>query len=149
MLPPDLIVSIDHVGVAVPDLDEAIAFYRTTFGFAVVHEEVNRDQGVREAMVAVGESGPYLQLLAPLSSDSVIGRFLQRSGPGLQQLAYQVSDIDSAMSAVRAEGMRLVYDEPRRGTAGSRVNFIHPKDAGRRTCRVGGAAAHSGVTRRS
>ena len=130
MFPPGLVVTIDHVGVAVADLDEAVAFYQRTFGFAVVHEETNHDQGVREAMLAVGEFGPSLQLLAPLSSDSVIGRFLERSGPGVQQLAYRVTDVDMAMSAVRAEGMRLVYDEPRRGTAGSRVNFIHPKDAG-------------------
>lgn len=130
VLPSDLIIAIDHVGIAVADLDEAIEFYRATFGFAVVHEETNRDQGVREAMVAVGASGPCLQLLAPLSADSVIGRFLERSGPGLQQLAYRVTDIDKAMSAVRAEGMRLVYDEPRRGTAGTRVNFIQPQDAG-------------------
>jgi methylmalonyl-CoA/ethylmalonyl-CoA epimerase len=129
MLPADLITGIDHVGVAVPDLDEAVAFYVETFGFAVVHEEVNEDQGVREAMVDVG-SGPRLQLLAPLSPQSAIARFLDRSGPGLQQLAYRVTSIDEAMACVRAQGMRLLYDTPRRGTANSRINFIHPKDAG-------------------
>jgi methylmalonyl-CoA/ethylmalonyl-CoA epimerase len=130
MLPPGLIVAIDHVGVAVPDLDEAIDFYRSTFGFPLVHEETNVEQGVREAMVAVGESGDCLQLLAPLTSDSSIGRFLDRSGPGIQQLAYRVTSIEEAMSAARSSGMRLLYDEPRRGTANSRINFIHPKDAG-------------------
>ena len=130
MLPADLIVAIDHAGVAVPDLDEAVEFYRSRFGFAVVHEETNQEQGVHEAMLAIGESGPCLQLLAPLAADTVIGRFLDRFGPGIQQLAYRVTDIDKAMSAVRAQGMRLVYDEPQRGTAGSRVNFIHPRDAG-------------------
>ncbi len=131
MFPSGLIVAIDHVGVAVADLDEAVEFYRTKFGFALVHEEVNTDQGVREAMVAIGDSsGPCLQLLAPLRADSPLGRFLDRSGPGVQQLAYRVTDIGEAMSAVRAEGMRLLYDEPHRGTANSRINFIHPKDAG-------------------
>ena len=129
MLLADLITGIDHVGVAVPDFDEAVAFYSETFGFTVVHEEVNEDQGVREAMVDVG-SGPRLQLLAPLTSQSAIARFLDRSGPGLQQLAYRVTSIDEAMACVRAQGMRLLYETPRRGTADSRINFIHPKDAG-------------------
>jgi methylmalonyl-CoA/ethylmalonyl-CoA epimerase len=129
MLPAELIVAIDHVGIAVPDLDEAIAFYRDRFGFEVVHAEVNEGQGVREAMIAVG-SGACLQLLAPLTADSTIAKFLDKSGPGLQQLAYRVSDIAAAVAAVRAQGMRVLYDEPRRGTANSRINFIHPKDAG-------------------
>lgn len=130
MLPAELITAVDHVGIAVPDLDEAIAFYRERFGFELVHEEVNEGQGVREAMIAVGDSGVCLQLLAPLSPDSAIGKFLDRSGPGLQQLAYRVTDVEAAMEAVRAQGMRVLYDEPRRGTAGSRINFVHPKDAG-------------------
>jgi methylmalonyl-CoA/ethylmalonyl-CoA epimerase len=129
-LPGELVTAIDHVGIAVPDLEAAIDFYTSSFGFRVVHEETNEEQGVREAMVAVGASGPCLQLLAPLTADSTIARFLDRSGPGLQQLAYRVTSIEDAMAAARAQGMRLVYDEPRRGTAGSRVNFIHPKDAG-------------------
>jgi len=130
MFPPDLITAIDHIGIAVLDLDAAIAFYRDGFGFEPVHEEVNEEQGVREAMLAVGSSDARIQLLAPLSSESPIARFLERSGPGIQQLAYRVTDIDAAMAAVRANGMRLVYDAARRGTAGSRVNFVHPKDAG-------------------
>ena len=128
-MPADLIVAIDHVGIAVPDLDEALAFYRDRFGFEVIHEEVNQGQGVREAMIAVG-TGASLQLLAPLGDDSAIARFLDKSGPGLQQLAYRVTDIEAAMTAVRSQGMRVLYDEPRRGTADSRINFIHPKDAG-------------------
>ncbi len=128
--PAHLITGIDHVGVAVPDLDDGIAFYAEKFGFPVVHEEVNEEQGVREAMVAVGDSGPCLQLLAPLSPDSPIARFLDHSGPGVQQLAYRVSDIEQAMAAATAQGMRLLFDGPRRGTANSRINFIHPKDAG-------------------
>ncbi|MBA3310619.1 MAG: methylmalonyl-CoA epimerase [Nocardioidaceae bacterium] len=130
MFPAHLITAIDHVGIAVADLDEAVAFYAENFGFSVVHREVNESQDVREALLAVGDSGACLQLLAPLSADSAITRFLARSGPGMQQLAYRVQDIEAAMDAVRAQGMRLVYAEPRRGTADSRINFIHPKDAG-------------------
>jgi methylmalonyl-CoA/ethylmalonyl-CoA epimerase len=130
MLLGDLITDVDHVGIAVADLDEAIDFYADRFGFAVVHEEVNEEQGVREAMLAAGSSGTRLQLLAPLTPESAIARFLDRSGPGLQQLAYRVTSIDEAMEAVRSTGMRLLYETPRQGTAGSRINFIHPKDAG-------------------
>jgi len=129
-IPADLFIAIDHVGIAVPDLDEAIAFYTTAFGMTVVHEETNEEQGVREAMVAVGDSGSCLQLLAPLSPDTTIGKFLERSGPGLQQLAYRVTDIEAVSSVLRERGLRLLYDAPRRGTSNSRVNFIHPKDAG-------------------
>ncbi|RBM23464.1 methylmalonyl-CoA epimerase [Prauserella sp. PE36] len=126
------ITTIDHVGVAVPDLDEAIAFYAENFGLEATHTEVNEEQGVREAMLhAPGdEHGPAVQLLAPLRPDSTIGKFLDTRGPGLQQLAYRVTDIEAAAEALRAKGLRLLYPEPRRGTAGSRVNFVHPKDAG-------------------
>jgi methylmalonyl-CoA/ethylmalonyl-CoA epimerase len=129
-IPEHLFVCIDHVGVAVPDLDEAIAFYQGTFGMRLQHEEVNADQGVREAMVAVGDSGSCIQLLAPLSEDSTIAKFLDRSGPGLQQLAYRVTDVEQVSHVLRERGVRLLYDEPRPGTAGSRINFVHPKDAG-------------------
>lgn len=125
-----LFTHIDHVGIAVPDLEEAKAYYERTFGMQVVHEEVNEEQGVREAMLAVGDSGSCIQLLAPLSPDSTIGKFLDRSGPGIQQVAYRVTDIDAATQHLRAQGVRLLYEAPKSGTAGSRVNFIHPKDAG-------------------
>jgi methylmalonyl-CoA/ethylmalonyl-CoA epimerase len=123
-------LGIDHVGIAVPDLDEAIAWYGETFGLASVHEEVNEDQGVREAMLAVGDSGSCVQVLAPLTPASTIARFLDRNGPGLQQVAYRVADVDAVSATLRERGIRLLYDEPRRGTAGSRINFVHPKDAG-------------------
>jgi methylmalonyl-CoA/ethylmalonyl-CoA epimerase len=129
-IPEHLFVAIDHVGIAVPDLDEAIAFYQEAFGMTVAHEETNEEQGVREAMVAVGDSGSCIQLLAPLSPDSTIGKFLDRSGPGLQQLAYRVTDIEQVSAILRERGLRLLYDAPKRGTSNSRVNFIHPKDAG-------------------
>ena len=126
----DLFTAIDHVGVAVPDLDAAIAFYETTYGMRLVHQEVNEDQGVREAMMAVGDSGSCIQLLAPLNDESTIAKFLGRSGPGIQQMAYRVTDVDAVGATLRERGLRLLYDEPRRGTADSRINFIHPKDAG-------------------
>jgi methylmalonyl-CoA/ethylmalonyl-CoA epimerase len=125
-----MLTRIDHVGLAVRDLDQAIAFYARTFDVHVVHEEVNEEQGVREAMLAVGDSGSCIQLLAPLRPDSAIGRFLERSGPGIQQMAYRVVDIDASCATLREQGLRLLYDEPRRGTAGSRINFVHPRDAG-------------------
>jgi len=126
----DLFTAIDHVGVAVTDLDAAITFYRDTYGMTLVHEEVNEEQGVREAMMAVGSSGSCVQLLAPLSPQSTIAKFLDRSGPGIQQVAYRVVDIEAVSQTLRQRGLRLLYDGPRRGTADSRVNFIHPKDAG-------------------
>ena len=128
--PMSLLRRIDHVGIAVSDLDEAIAFYRDMFGMVVVHEEVNADQDVREVMLAVGDGETQIQLLAPLSETSIIAKFLDRRGPGIQQLAYTVDDIESTSDALRSRGLRLIYDEPRRGTAGSKVNFVHPKDAG-------------------
>ena len=129
-LPEDLFTAIDHVGIAVPDLDEAMAFYTETYGMKVVHEATNQEQGVREAMVRVGDTDSCIQLLAPLSPESTIGKFLDRSGPGLQQLAYRVADIDAVCATLRERGLRLLYDAPKRGTSNSRVNFIHPKDAG-------------------
>ncbi len=125
-----LFTAIDHVGVAVPDLEVAKSFYETAFGMRLVHEEVNEEQGVREAMMAVGDSGSCVQLLAPLTPESTIARFLDRSGPGVQQVAYRVEDVEAAGTVLRQRGMRLLYDAPRRGTGGSRVNFVHPKDAG-------------------
>lgn len=129
-VPAHLLIAIDHVGIAVPDLDDALAFYSSVFGLESVHEEVNEEQGVREAMLAVGESGSCIQLLAPLNDSSTIAKFLERNGQGIQQLAYRVSDIDAVSTVLRERGVRLLYDVPKRGTSDSRVNFVHPKDAG-------------------
>src|SRR3954451_4053235 len=129
-LPAGLVTTIDHVGIAVPDLDEAIAFYARTFGVASVHEETNEEQGVREAMLAVGDGETRIQLLAPLTPESTIAKFISRSGPGLQQLAFRVADVEAVSATLRERGLRLLYDTPKRGTADSRVNFVHPKDAG-------------------
>lgn len=124
------VTAIDHVGLAVTDLDAAIEFYTRAFGMTMIHEEVNEEQGVREAMMAVGDSGSCIQLLAPLREDSPIGKFLARNGEGIQQMALRVTDIDLAAETLTAAGVRVLYDAPKRGTAGSRVNFCHPKDCG-------------------
>ena len=124
------ITHIDHVGIAVADLDTAIEMYEKTYGMTCVHVEVNEQQGVREAMMAVGESGQFIQLLQPLNPDTAVGKFLDKNGPGIQQMAYRVDDLDTTSAHLRDQGMRLLYDEPRIGTAGSRINFIHPKSAG-------------------
>jgi methylmalonyl-CoA/ethylmalonyl-CoA epimerase len=127
---PGTITAIDHVGIAVADLDAAIALYESAYGMTCVHTEVNEEQGVREAMMAVGDSGSYVQLLAPLSPDTTIGRFLDKSGPGIQQMAYRTDDLDALAERLRDQGMRLLYDQAKTGTAGSKVNFVHPKSAG-------------------
>ncbi len=125
-----LFTHIDHIGIAVPDLDAAIAFYEEKYGMTMAHRETNEEQGVQEAMMAVGDSGSAIQLLAPLNEKSTIAKFLDKSGPGIQQMAYRVEDIDAACAELTSRGLRLLYPEPKRGTAGSRINFIHPKDAG-------------------
>jgi len=123
-----VVTAIDHVGFAVRDLDAAIEFYGRAFGLPLVHREVNEEQGVEEAMVGIGDS--CIQLLAALRPDTAIGRFLERSGEGIQQVAFRVADVEEASDRLRDAGLRLLYDAPRRGTAGSRINFVHPKDAG-------------------
>lgn len=128
----DLFICIDHVGLAVPDLDEAVRFHTETFGWRELHREVNEEQGVAEAMMGTGEQGEEnakIQLLAPLNEKSTIARFIDRNGPGMQQLAYRVADLDHVSEVLRERGMRLLFDEPKRGTGGSRINFVHPKDA--------------------
>ena len=144
-LPAELFTTIDHVGIAVPDLDEAIAFYAQAFGVQSVHEETNEEQGVREAMLhAPGDhGGTAIQLLAPLNEDSTIAKFIGRSGPGLQQLAFRVDDVEAVSATLRERGLRLLYDVPKRGTADSRVNFIHPKDAGGVLVELVQPAAHA------
>ena len=123
-----VVTAIDHVGFAVRDLDAAIEFYGRAFGLPLVHREVNEEQGVEEAMVGIG--GSCIQLLSALRPDTAIGKFLERNGEGIQQVAFRVVDVDVASQRLRDAGLRLLYDAPRRGTAGSRINFVHPKDAG-------------------
>jgi methylmalonyl-CoA/ethylmalonyl-CoA epimerase len=128
-----LVTGVDHVGIAVPDLDVAIKWYHDFLGMIVLHEEVNEDQGIREAMLAVRgapKGSAQVQLMAALDDTSTIAKFIDKRGPGIQQLAYRVSDLDALSERLRDQGVRLLYDAPRRGTANSRINFVHPKDAG-------------------
>jgi methylmalonyl-CoA/ethylmalonyl-CoA epimerase len=128
-----LVTAVDHVGIAVPDLDVAIKWYHDYLGMIVLHEEVNEDQGIREAMLSVRgapKGSAQIQLMAALDETSTIAKFIDKRGPGIQQLAYRVSDLDMLSDRLREQGVRLLYDTPRRGTANSRINFIHPKDAG-------------------
>jgi methylmalonyl-CoA/ethylmalonyl-CoA epimerase len=133
LLATALVTALDHVGIAVSDLDAAIKWYHDHLGMIVLHEEINEEQGVREAMLSVRGApvgSVQIQLMAPLDETSTIAKFIDKRGPGLQQLAYRVSDIDLLSERLRAQGVRLLYDAPRRGTANSRINFVHPKDAG-------------------
>src|ERR1700692_49365 len=128
-----LVTGLDHVGIAVADLDAAIAWYHDHLGMIVLHEEVNDDQGIREAMLSVRgapRGSAQIQLMAPISDSSAIAKFLDKRGPGLQQLAYRVSNLDQLTERLEEQGVRLLYDVPRRGTAESRTNSTPPKDAG-------------------
>jgi methylmalonyl-CoA/ethylmalonyl-CoA epimerase len=126
------VTAIDHVGIAVPDLDEALAFYRDVLGMELYHQEINEAQGVHEAMLRPpgGVGGTAVQLLAPLGPDTTIGKFIARKGPGLQQLAYRVTDVEAAADALRAKGMRVMYEKATPGTANSKANFVHPRSSG-------------------
>jgi methylmalonyl-CoA/ethylmalonyl-CoA epimerase len=145
-----LLTRIDHVGIACRDLDAAIARYEATFGLQVVSLEVNEEQGVREAMLAVGASGGmgasggvgalgasggdlrpgYVQLLEPLGPDTPVGRFLARRGEGLHHVGYGVQDIGQALDAIGVRGVRLLDERPRHGSMGASIAFLHPADLG-------------------
>ena len=120
--------SIDHIGVAVADLDAAIAIHRDTYGMPLVHRETVAEQGVEAALLDVGES--HVELLAPLSPDTPVGRFLEQRGPGLHHVAYRVDDVAAALDELRAAGLRLIDEQPRTGIRGSRVAFLHPSASG-------------------
>lgn len=130
VLASSLVTGLDHVGIAVTDLDASIEWYNNHLGMILVHEEINEDQGIREAMLAVPGTSAQIQLMAPLDETSVIAKFIDKRGPGIQQLACRISDLDAMCEQLRSQGVRLVYETPRRGTANSKINFIHPKDAG-------------------
>lgn len=133
ILATGLVTAVDHVGIAVYDLDATISWYYDHLGMILVHEEINRDQGIREAMLALpGAPGAsaQVQLMAPLDDSSPLAKYLDKRGPSIQQLAYRVSDLQALSDQLRSQGIRLIYDAPRQGTANSRINFIHPKDAG-------------------
>ncbi len=124
---------IDHVGIAVRDLDTSIAWYETTFGLTVAAREVNEEQGVREAMLLVAEAAPggsYVQLLEPIRDDSPVGKFLARNGEGVHHVGYGVDDVEGALAAIAGQGVRLVDKRPRHGSMGASIAFLHPKDTG-------------------
>src|SRR4029077_8363393 len=133
-----LLTRLDHVGIACRDLRRAIDMYRETFGLEVVSVEENQEQGVREAMLAVGPAGAgpgalgvgYVQLLEPLSPDTPVGKFLARRGEGLHHVGYGVSDIGEALATVAGTGIRLVDERPRRGAMGASIAVLHPADLG-------------------
>jgi methylmalonyl-CoA/ethylmalonyl-CoA epimerase len=119
---------IDHIGVAVADLEAAIALYEGTLGMPVVHRETVAEQGVDAVLLDVGEG--HVELLAPLGEETPVGRFLAKKGPGLHHVAYAVADIEATLSALAAQGIELIDREPRTGIRNSRVAFVHPKSTG-------------------
>ena len=119
---------IDHIGVAVADLEAALLLHGGTYGMRVAHRETVAEQGVEAVLLDVGEN--HVELLRPLHADTPVGRFLERRGPGLHHVAYQVPDIEAALAALRAAGVRLIDETPRAGIRGSRVAFLHPGATG-------------------
>jgi methylmalonyl-CoA/ethylmalonyl-CoA epimerase len=119
---------IDHIGVAVADLDAALALHERTYGMPVVHRETVPEQGVEAVLLDVGEN--HVELLRPLTADTPVGRFLERRGPGLHHVAYQVADIEGTLARLRAAGVRLIDETPRAGIRGTRVAFLHPSATG-------------------
>jgi methylmalonyl-CoA/ethylmalonyl-CoA epimerase len=119
---------VDHIGVAVEDLDAAIALHEEAYGMAVAHREVVEAQGVEAVLLDVGEN--HVELLRPLDGETPVGRFLSKRGPGLHHVAYQVSDVQATLDTLRDRGLRLIDEAPRTGIRGSRVAFLHPDSSG-------------------
>jgi methylmalonyl-CoA epimerase len=119
---------VDHIGVAVENLDEALTLYERDYAMTLVHREVVSEQGVEAALLDVGEN--HVELLAPLADDTPVGKFLAKRGPGMHHVAYQVQDIEATLAALREAGIRLIDEQPRRGIRGSSVAFLHPKSSG-------------------
>lgn len=133
----DLFVCIDHVGIAVPNMDDALKLYTESLGWRLLHREQNEEQGVDEAMLGTGEQGhenAMIQLLAPLREDSAVGKFIAKNSGrgGIQHMAYRVAngDMDRVDATLRERGAALLYDAPKSGTGGARINFLHPKSTG-------------------
>jgi len=123
-----LLGAIDHIGVAVEDLDEAVRLYRDKLGMAEQHRETVEEQGVEAVLLEIGDG--HVELLSPLSSETAVGRILDRHCPGMHNEAYRTGDIQAALEAARSSGLRLIDEEPRIGIRGSRVAFVHPKATG-------------------
>jgi methylmalonyl-CoA/ethylmalonyl-CoA epimerase len=124
-VPAGTLLDIDHVGIAVDDLDAAVDLYRRTLGVEPVHRERVEDQGVEEVLLPMGTS--YIQLLGALNANAPVGAFLEARGPGLHHVAYRVDDVEEALTRLRAEGVRLIDESPRRGSRGTTIAFVHPK----------------------
>ena len=123
-----MLSAIDHIGVAVEDLDEAIALHQDTLGMTLVHRETVSEQGVEAVLLDVGDS--HVELLQPLGPDTAVGKFLARRGPGLHHVAYRVDDVEDALRRLAAAGVRLIDEQPRTGIRNSRVAFLHPGATG-------------------
>ena len=125
-----MLLTIDHVGIACRNLDAAIERYVSVFGLAVVSQEINDEQGVREAMLATESGASYVQLLEPLSAGTPVGKFLERRGEGLHHVGYAVADVTAALAEIGATGVRLIDSRPRHGSMGASIAFLHPGDLG-------------------
>ena len=123
-----MLSTIDHVGVAVADIEATLAVYRDALGMPLVHRETVSEQGVEAALLEVGEG--HIELLQPLGPDTAVGKFLARRGPGLHHVAYRVSSVEETLQALTAAGLRLIDERPRPGIRGSRVAFVHPASTG-------------------
>jgi methylmalonyl-CoA/ethylmalonyl-CoA epimerase len=127
-----MLTRIDHIGIACFDLDATVEFYRATYGFEVFHSEVNEDQGVREAMLRINGTddggASYLQLIEPIRDDSPVAKWMAKNGEGVHHIAFGTPDVDADAAAIRDQGIRVLYETPRRGSMDSRITFLHPKD---------------------
>jgi methylmalonyl-CoA/ethylmalonyl-CoA epimerase len=125
-----MLLKIDHVGIACRSLDATIERYVSVFGLSVVAQEVNEDQGVREAMLATDSGDSYVQLLEPLRDDSPVGKFLAKRGEGMHHVGYVVADVTEALAGIGQTGIRLIDKRPRHGSMGASIAFLHPGDLG-------------------
>jgi len=125
---PCVFTRVDHIGVAVEDIDAALGLYERDYAMTLVHREVVSQQGVEAVLLDVGEN--HVELLAPLGADTPVGKFLAKRGPGMHHVAYQVTDIEATLASLREAGVRLIDEQPRDGIRGSRVAFLHPKSSG-------------------
>lgn len=123
-----MLSTIDHVGIAVEDIDAALSMYRDAFKMELVHRETVTDQGVEAALLDIGHS--HVELLQPLGPETAVGKFLSRRGPGIHHVAYRTDDVEATISALAAAGLRLIDERPRRGIRNSRVAFLHPASTG-------------------
>lgn len=127
-----MLTRIDHIGIACRDLDSTVAFYQETYGFEVFHSEVNEEQGVREAMLRINGTddggASYIQLLQPVDESSTVAKWLAKNGEGVHHIAFGTADVDGDSEAIRDKGVRVLYEQPRSGSMGSRITFLHPKD---------------------